>query len=176
MSDVVRIALNQTENGQIHWPKRCPRCGATESLVNVEARVGVQHKEGGFSVNPTTALLRMRTETTEFSFPVCKQHAFANELGIRILEKSLIPNLFRGSIYLALLRPSRGDSRAHATPTVRPARNVAPSATGQCLALANLDRGRRCEPQRRHGRWVSPPCGSACPRSSCCGWPSRARG
>ena len=103
MSEIVRIALDHTENGRISWPKRCPRCGVTESLINVDARVGVQHKEGKFSFGLLTTLLRMRTEATEFSFLACQRHAFANEFAIRLLERSLLPSFGRGVVYLAVL-------------------------------------------------------------------------
>jgi len=101
MSELVRVSLNHTDNGQINWPNRCPRCGSSERLIYVEGRVGAELKEGAFSFSVVTTLMRMQTEVTTFRFPVCREHAFSNEVGIRLLEKALPLNLLRGLIYLA---------------------------------------------------------------------------
>ncbi len=99
MSEVVRIAIYGSENGKINWPNRCPHCGTTGDLINVNGRV-VRESVGNLAI--LVGVLTFRRETTNIGFLVCRKHASQCELANRLLERSSIFGLVRVAIYLGL--------------------------------------------------------------------------
>ncbi|MFZ6759951.1 hypothetical protein ACO0K9_22360 [Undibacterium sp. Ji50W] len=96
MSEIVRVALNQT-SGKINWPSRCPRCGTQKDLINIEGRV--LRETSSYRIVSVV----FRRETTSFHFPVCRQHSFQNEIGMKLLERSFSMTAIRGLIYISLV-------------------------------------------------------------------------
>jgi hypothetical protein len=100
MAETVKISLVQAEDGRIKWPSRCPRCGATDDLTYVDGRVGVETRNTGETAYAGTFKV-VEVAWTAIKFPVCKEHSFQNEVGIRLLEKNLFGYIVRGMIYFA---------------------------------------------------------------------------
>lgn len=95
MSEVVRVALKEVSEG-INWPQRCPQCGTLESLTDMKGRVIRQ--SGSYQI----IAFVFQQQTIDFHIPICSKHSFTNELGMKILERSLVMSILRGITYLSL--------------------------------------------------------------------------
>lgn len=98
MSEKVRLAVTDEDN-QIVWPEYCPKCGARNSLLNVNARVGQvksirPNLDGGWT---------MKSDVLYFSFPMCEQHAKSTRVANLLLEKSPLMYLLRFFAYLGFM-------------------------------------------------------------------------
>jgi hypothetical protein len=96
MSEVVRVILKEVSEG-INWPQRCPQCGTLESLIEMKGRVFRQ--SGSYQI----IAFVFQQQTIDFHIPICSKHSFTNELGMRILQRSLVMSILRGITYLSLL-------------------------------------------------------------------------
>ena len=98
MAENIRVAVNAGIKA-INWPKRCPRCGRKEKLISVDSRVV---RLSAAAPKRFGAILAIRSETVHLSFLACDQHAYQNEIGVRILEKTPLMSLLRLLAYVAL--------------------------------------------------------------------------
>lgn len=98
MAEKVRIAVNTAGISAINWPKRCPRCAATEKLISVDSRVV---RMSAHAPQKLGSILTIRSEIVHLSFLACQQHAYQNEAGVRILEKTPAMSLLRLLAYVA---------------------------------------------------------------------------
>ncbi len=94
MGEIVRYSI--VGHGEpIKWPQRCPCCGGEQNLTYSQARAARESISG-------LSRIRLRTEWYDFSILTCRDHAFSNWLGGKILEKTTAATVFRSTVYFCL--------------------------------------------------------------------------
>ena len=67
MTETIRVAMTD-DAVRLSWPKRCPACSGTQSLVSASSRVGRVK-----SLRPNiTGGITMRSDVMYLSFPMCR--------------------------------------------------------------------------------------------------------
>ena len=98
MSSTIRMAVPD-ESFELKWPARCPGCKRNEGLIGSGTRVGKVR-----SVRPNVAGgFTVKSDVMRLDIPMCPQHARANSLAARLLEKSLLMQVIRAIVFLGLL-------------------------------------------------------------------------
>ncbi|MFZ6870575.1 hypothetical protein ACO0LF_00720 [Undibacterium sp. Di27W] len=95
MSEVVHVALNRLDGG-IHWPGRCPACGATGRLSNVKAYI--VRSTGSYNV----VSVSIGEQVSSIDFPMCATHASSNEWALTLLEGGVFMTVLRSLVYFSL--------------------------------------------------------------------------
>ena len=95
MAEIVRIAVTGG-TGPLKWPQRCPRCGTSNDLMYHDGRVARE------SVSLGLGFWRFRRESVTLSILMCRRHALANEIGMKLLERGMVMMALRGLIYISL--------------------------------------------------------------------------
>ncbi len=100
MAEIVRIALNT--GAQLKWPSRCPRCGTTDDLLLLDAKV-VRNNAGPGSRQRSGTMLLYTQESIRLPVLMCRAHAHANQAGGALLGRDVKMIVLRASIYVSLL-------------------------------------------------------------------------
>ena len=100
MAETVRIALNAP--GPLKWPSRCPRCGATDDLVLLDAKV-VRNNRGPENRRSSASILLYTQESIRLPVPMCRMHAHTNQAGGALLGRDVTMIVLRASIYVSIL-------------------------------------------------------------------------
>jgi hypothetical protein len=112
MSENVRVFVGDLAK-PLHWPARCPRCGAAQDLVESKNRLGRVKSMWGN---------RVTTQLVYFGVPMCRRHALPTRVANRLLERSPLPYLLLrlpvllSFLVLALLLELPGGGRALVKP------------------------------------------------------------
>jgi hypothetical protein len=93
MAENVRILVNRGQ--AMVWPPSCPRCGSKENLVAVQSTADRE------SFSLWLSHLSVETESLAITSLACRDHAWANEIGISLWKKSAAMVLLRMLIYCA---------------------------------------------------------------------------
>jgi len=94
MGEIVRYSM-VGHRSAVQWPQRCPCCGTDKNLTYSQARVARESASVDIKI-------RLRTEWYDFPILTCRDHAFSNWLGGKILEKTAVATMFRGVVYMSL--------------------------------------------------------------------------
>jgi hypothetical protein len=95
MAETVRVAM--TGNiGPLKWPQRCPRCGATKELIYLDGRAARE------SAGPGLGYWWFRREYFNIPILMCRDHAISNQIGGRLLERTMFLMMGRAFLYLSM--------------------------------------------------------------------------
>lgn len=96
MAEIVRVAMTG-DTGPLKWPQRCPRCGSSKELIYLDGRAARE------SATPGLGYWRFRRESYSISILMCRRHAIPNQIGGRLLERTMFIMALRGFLYLSML-------------------------------------------------------------------------
>lgn len=98
MTTTVRVAI-QDDLPPIEWPRCCPKCGATDSLVSATSRLGRVK-----SIRPNLlGGMTMKSDVLHLSFPVCEKHAQETRWANLILDNGPLARLIHMIVYMGAL-------------------------------------------------------------------------
>ena len=95
MAEIVRVAMTG-DIGPLKWPQRCPRCGSTKELIYLDGRAARE------SATPGLGYWRFRREGFNIPILMCRDHAISNQIGGRLLERTMFLMAGRGFLYISI--------------------------------------------------------------------------